>query len=137
MIRDLLSDFGGIIGWARERMTDPDKIDRRPLHAILLPPPWHTKRVLLIGDAAHATTPHLAMGAGIAIEDAVVLGQVLESNADLPGALAEFMERRFERCQMVVDNSLQLGEWEKHPDDPGADPAGLSNTTMVALAGPL
>jgi 2-polyprenyl-6-methoxyphenol hydroxylase-like FAD-dependent oxidoreductase len=137
MIRDLLSDFGGIIGWARERMTDADKIDRRPLHAILLPPPWHTKRVLLIGDAAHATTPHLAMGAGIAIEDAVVLGQVLESNAGLAGALAEFMERRFDRCQMVVDNSLQLGEWEKHPDDPGADPAGLSNTTMVALAGPL
>jgi 2-polyprenyl-6-methoxyphenol hydroxylase-like FAD-dependent oxidoreductase len=137
MIQDVLAEYRGVIGWARGRMTDANMIDRRPLHATLLPPPWHTRRVLLIGDAAHSTTPHLAMGAGIAIEDAVVLGQVVESHADLTSALTEFMDRRFERCQMVVDNSLQLGEWEKHPDDPDADPVGLSNSSMAALATPL
>ena len=136
MIQALLVEYGGVIGWARERMTDPEKIDRRPLHAILVPPPWHTRRVLLIGDAAHATTPHLAMGAGIAIEDAVVLGEVLDANADLDSALAAFMERRFERCRLVVENSLQLGEWEKHPDDPEAEPAALSNASFAALAAP-
>jgi 2-polyprenyl-6-methoxyphenol hydroxylase-like FAD-dependent oxidoreductase len=135
-IRDLLSDFGGIIGWARERMTDPEKIDRRPLHAILMPPPWYRGRVLLIGDAAHATTPHLASGAGVAIEDAVVLGELLDEHDSLDDALAAFMERRYERCRLVVENSLQLGEWEKHPDDPEADPAGLSNASFAALAAP-
>jgi 2-polyprenyl-6-methoxyphenol hydroxylase-like FAD-dependent oxidoreductase len=135
-IQGLLAEYGGIIGWARERMTDPDKIDRRPLQALLMPPPWYRGRVLLVGDAAHSTTPHLAAGAGIAIEDAVVLGEVLESHADLDDALADFMARRFERCRLVVENSLQLGEWEKHPDDPSADHAGLANETMVALAAP-
>jgi 2-polyprenyl-6-methoxyphenol hydroxylase-like FAD-dependent oxidoreductase len=136
MIRAQLEEYGGVIGWARERMTDPEKIDRRPLHAILLPSPWHTRRVLLIGDAAHATTPHLAMGAGIAIEDAVVLGEELDAQADLDSGLAAFMQRRFERCRLVVENSLQLGEWEKHPDDPEAEPAALSNASFAALAAP-
>jgi naringenin degradation protein FdeE len=136
LIQGQLDEYGGIIGWARERMTDADKIDRRPLHALLLPPPWYRGRVLLIGDAAHATTPHLAMGAGIAMEDSVVLAEVLEAHDLLGDALEEFMDRRFERCRIVVENSLQLGEWEKTPDDPEADPAGLSNQTMAAMAAP-
>lgn len=136
LIQALLAEHGGVIGWARERMTDPAQIDRRPLHAILLPAPWHRGRVLVIGDAAHATTPHLAMGAGIAIEDAVVLGEVLGSYADVGSALEDFVKRRFERCRLVVENSLQLGEWEKNPDDPAADPARLSDTSFAALAAP-
>ena len=74
--------------------------------------PWYRGRVLLIGDAAHTATPQLAMGAGIAIEEAVVLGDVLGSDADVDGvdgALARFMRCRYERCRMVVENSLQLG----------------------------
>ena len=135
MIQALLTDFEGTVAWARERMTDPDKIDRRPLQAILMPSPWYRGRVLLIGDAVHATTPHLAMGAGIAIEDAVVLGELLEEHDDLQAALEAFMERRWERCRLVVENSLQLGEWEKHPGDPEA-PAKLMNESFGALAQP-
>jgi 2-polyprenyl-6-methoxyphenol hydroxylase-like FAD-dependent oxidoreductase len=136
MIQALLVDFDGVIGWARERMTNPDKIDLRPLHAILLPSPWYRGRVLLVGDAAHSTTPHLAAGAAIAMEDAVVLGELLEHHESLDEALAAFMARRFERCRLVVENSLQLGEWEKDPDAPGADPARLSNESFAALAAP-
>jgi 2-polyprenyl-6-methoxyphenol hydroxylase-like FAD-dependent oxidoreductase len=136
LIQALLAEHGGVIGWARERMTDPAHIDRRPLHAILLPAPWHRGRVVVIGDAAHATTPHLAMGAGVAIEDAVVLGEVLGSHAEVGSALEEFVKRRFERCRLVVENSLQLGEWEKNPNDPAAEPARLSDTSFAALAAP-
>lgn len=135
MIQALLSDFEGTVAWARERMTDPEKIDRRPLQAILMPSPWYRGSVLLIGDAVHATTPHLAMGAGIAIEDAVVLGELLERQGDLRAALEAFMERRWERCRLVVENSLQLGEWEKNPGDPEA-PAKLMNESFGALAQP-
>jgi 2-polyprenyl-6-methoxyphenol hydroxylase-like FAD-dependent oxidoreductase len=117
-------------------MTDPERIDRRPLQAILLPPPWYRGRVLLIGDAAHSTTPHLAMGAGIAIEDAAVLGEELGSCDSLEEALEAFMERRFDRCRLVVENSLQLGEWEKNPQDPDADPAGLIDASFAVLAAP-
>src|SRR5215472_6802260 len=97
MLRDLLGDHGGVIAWARERVGDPGKIDRRPLHSLLVPAPWHRGRVLLIGDAVHAPLPHLAMGAGMAMEDAVVLGEVLDSGSDLASALDKFTERRWER----------------------------------------
>jgi len=120
----------------RDRVSDPDRIDRRSLHALLLPPPWHSGRVLLIGDAAHAPTPHLAMGAGIAMEDAVVLGEMLDPSVELADALAEFTERRWERCRLVVENSLRLGEWDKNPEDPQADPAGLSDASFAAMAAP-
>jgi 2-polyprenyl-6-methoxyphenol hydroxylase-like FAD-dependent oxidoreductase len=137
LIQALLTEFEGTVAWARERMTDPEKIDRRPLQAILVPSPWYRGRVLLIGDAVHATTPHLAMGAGISIEDAVVLGELLDEHDELEAALRAFMERRWERCRLVVENSLQLGEWEKNPADPEADPAGLSNASFAALAAPI
>lgn len=54
----------------------------------------------------------------------------------MDGALARFMQRRYERCRLVVENSLQLGEWDKNPGDPHADPAGLSDTSFAALAAP-
>jgi 2-polyprenyl-6-methoxyphenol hydroxylase-like FAD-dependent oxidoreductase len=135
LVQALLAEYRGVVAWVRDQATDPARIDRRPLHAILVQRPWHRERVLLIGDAAHSATPQLAMGAGIAIEDAVVLGDVLSSHADLGGAFTEFMERRWERCRLVVENSLQLGEWEKHPDDPQADPAGLMDASLAVLAG--
>jgi 2-polyprenyl-6-methoxyphenol hydroxylase-like FAD-dependent oxidoreductase len=139
LLRELLSGYGAVIEQAREQVVNPDQIDCRSLHALLVRQPWYRGRVLLIGDAAHTATPQLAMGAGIAIEDAVVLGDVLGSDAEaggVNGALARFMRRRYERCAMVVENSLQLAEWDKHPDDPRADPAGLSDATFAALADP-
>ena len=54
----------------------------------------------------------------------------------MDGALARFMRRRYERCRMVVENSLQLGEWDKNPGDPQANPAGLSDATFATLAAP-
>lgn len=137
LIREQLSDYGGVIGWARERMTDPDKIDCRPLQVFLLPSPWYHGRVLLIGDAAHATTPHLAMGAGIAIEDGIVLAEELTAGGGLVDALDRFMARRFERCRVVVENSAQLGAWEQDPNVPPSEHARLSDESFAALAAPI
>lgn len=137
LIREQLGDFGGLIGWAREQMTDPAKIDCRPLQIFLQPAPWHRGRVVLIGDAAHATTPHLAMGAGIAIEDGIVLADVLANGSTVDAALEEFMARRFERCRLVVENSAQLGAWEKDPSVPASEHARLSNESWGALAAPI
>jgi len=136
-LRGLLAGFGGLLAEARERITRPERIVHRPIEALLVPPPWHSGRVLLLGDAAHVPTPHLASGAGIAIEDAIVLVELLRSDVPLSEVLEKFMARRYERCRMVVDNSVQIGEWEKHPNTPGADPAGLLGKSMAALAQPI
>ena len=50
--------------------------------------------------------------------------------------LPAFMERRFPRVKMVLDNSLTLAEWEIHPDTPGADPGRIMGQTLRALVEP-
>lgn len=136
VLRDLLADFGGLIGAARAEIKDPDDIAYRPITSMLLPPPWFRGRVMLIGDAAHTTTPHMAAGAGIAVEDAIVLADALQAAQPIQEAFAAFMTRRYARCRLVVENSLQLGEWEKAPNSPGADPVRVEGETVRALAQP-
>jgi len=119
MLVRLLAEFGGDVAVIRRGFDhghlDASRIVYRPLEGLLVPAPWHRGRVVLIGDTAHATTPHLAMGAGLAVEDAVVLAEELsrEAAASLDDALSRFAERRFERARLVVQSSLRLGEIEQ------------------------
>jgi 2-polyprenyl-6-methoxyphenol hydroxylase-like FAD-dependent oxidoreductase len=132
-----LAEFGGLLGAARDSVKDVNDIVYRPIHSHIMPPPWYRGRVVLIGDAAHTTTPHLASGAGIAVEDSVVLAEELNATNDLSTALSKFMDRRYDRCRLIVSNSHTLGEWEKDPRMPGADPIGLMNQSYRALAQPI
>jgi 2-polyprenyl-6-methoxyphenol hydroxylase-like FAD-dependent oxidoreductase len=59
--------------------------------------PWVKGRVVLIGDAAHATSPNMAQGASMAVEDALVLAEALGSGQPLAAALAAFETRRARR----------------------------------------
>lgn len=136
-MRELLSVFGGVVAEVRETITEPEQVDVRKLYWLLMPPPWYQGRVLLIGDAAHATTPQLAMGGAIALEDGIVLGELLASETELETALEKFMERRYERCKMVVENSVQLSEWEKNAAEHEADAGQLQNESFAALAAPI
>jgi 2-polyprenyl-6-methoxyphenol hydroxylase-like FAD-dependent oxidoreductase len=136
-LREQLADFDGVVGWVRDtQLEDVARIDCRPLYAVLVPLPWHRGRVVLVGDALHATTPHMASGAAMAIEDAIVLADLLAGEPDIEAALREYGQLRFERCRIVVQNSLQLGEWEKRPDAEDADPVGLISSSLAALARP-
>jgi 2-polyprenyl-6-methoxyphenol hydroxylase-like FAD-dependent oxidoreductase len=135
LLRQQLAGYSGFLAVLREQVTDPAQIVWRSLEVLLVPPPWHRARTILIGDAAHTTTPHLASGAGIAIEDGLVLADELAQAESLDLALERFMARRYERCRMVVENSAQLGDWERRPE-PGADPVGLTSRSWAELAAP-
>ncbi|MDM5327622.1 FAD-dependent monooxygenase [Neobacillus sp. CF12] len=112
LMREAFQEFGGLIAELSEQITDPKEVVYRPLETLIVEKPWHRERVLLIGDAAHATVPHLAQGAAMAIEDALVLAELLQSDNPVSDILDEFMDRRFERCKFVVDNSNTLVNWE-------------------------
>ena len=58
-------------------------------------------RVVLIGDAAHATSPNMAQGAAMALEDALVLAAALREIAAIPDALAAFEAARRPRTDWV------------------------------------
>jgi 2-polyprenyl-6-methoxyphenol hydroxylase-like FAD-dependent oxidoreductase len=119
-LKELMAPFSGLLGTLRDNLSPTSAINCRPLEAILLPQPWHRGRLLLIGDAVHATTPHLASGAGIAIEDALVLSEELSHDGEVPRAIERFESRRWERCRMVVENSVRIGEMEQTHADPAA-----------------
>jgi 2-polyprenyl-6-methoxyphenol hydroxylase-like FAD-dependent oxidoreductase len=100
-----------------EQITDDDSVVYRPLEWVLVEGPWHRGRVVLLGDALHATTPHLGQGAGMAIEDSLVLSEALAQHADVESAFAAYRARRFERCAYIVRASLAIcmGQLGKGP----------------------
>jgi FAD-dependent urate hydroxylase len=62
---------------------------------------WTRERVVLIGDAAHATSPNMAQGAAMALEDALVLTDCLRKISAIPDAIAAFEARRRPRTDWV------------------------------------
>lgn len=91
-----------------EQIVDDDEVVYRPLETILVRGPWNDGRIVLLGDAVHATTPHLGQGAGMAIEDSLVLAEELTAADDVEAALIGFRGRRFERCRYIVESSLAI-----------------------------
>ncbi|MBV9279391.1 MAG: FAD-dependent monooxygenase [Chloroflexi bacterium] len=135
VLRERLASFRGLVPLAAEHIRP--NVDYRHLSALLVPPPWYRGRVLLIGDAAHTTTPHIAYGVGMAIEDSVVLAEVLTHASSIEEALDGFMARRWDRCKLVVETSLQLSEWEVEPPSDPAQPQRLTGRALAALSAPL
>lgn len=116
-----------------QALSEENAIVYRPLEQMLLPRPWHRGRVVLIGDAVHATTPHLAAGACIGIEDAVVLAEAMDSAASVEEGLSRFQDRRWERCRMIVENSGRLAGIEISGGDRGKH-AAIMQESMRLIA---
>lgn len=119
----------------RRRLTPEADLIARPFEWILVPGPWHRGRTILIGDAAHATTAHMGMGGGMALEDAVVLAQSVASAPTLRAAYAAFMERRFDRVRTVVESSVKLSRLEQE-NAPKSENVALLTAALGALAQP-
>jgi 2-polyprenyl-6-methoxyphenol hydroxylase-like FAD-dependent oxidoreductase len=137
VLRERLSRFGGLIGEIRDRyITDPAQVVYRPVEAILVPPPWYRGRVVLIGDAAHATSPHVGQGAAMAMEDALVLAEEVAADRPVEEKLERFMQRRYERCEFIWETSRQIGRWEQD-NDQDADFVGLTIRSIEVTAAPI
>ncbi len=124
------------------QITDPKGVIYRPLDTLMMPAPWFKNRVVMIGDAAHGTIPQLGSGAALAIEDAVVLAELLQADDSVESILTHWMDRRYERCKMVVDASNTLAEWEQMewkgiPLPEGANMGALMGKTLMALTAPI
>jgi len=67
-------------------------------------------RILLAGDAGHATTPNMGQGACQAIEDAAVLNKCLDNENDIKLAFQQFEKLRIPRTTKIVNTSWTLGK---------------------------
>jgi 2-polyprenyl-6-methoxyphenol hydroxylase-like FAD-dependent oxidoreductase len=73
-------------------------------------PTWHTDRMVIIGDAAHAMSPAAGQGASMAFEDAVTLARCLRDLPDAPAAFAAYERQRRERVERVVATGKRNGD---------------------------
>jgi 2-polyprenyl-6-methoxyphenol hydroxylase-like FAD-dependent oxidoreductase len=135
VMRELASHYHGPWDDIRDRMTDPDTINYTRFESHLLQPPWNRGRVVLIGDAVHTCPPTFAQGAAMALEDAVVLADVLLAVDVLDQrAFDAFTARRYDRAKTVVDASVQLGQWML--DGVEGDVPGLMGTVFALVSQP-
>ena len=81
-----------------------------PIYNIPHLPTWHKGSVCLMGDAAHAISPHAGQGATMAIEDSIVLAKCLRDIQDTKKAFALFEQNRKKRVEKVVKIAQQLGD---------------------------
>ena len=136
LMRDRISNIGGLVGRLREQITESSQVVYKPMEVVFVDEPWFKGRVLLIGDAAHATTPHLGQGAGMAIEDALVLSMELTADGSMEQKLQRFMNRRFERCKFISEKSVLAGDREMARDQ-SFDRIGLTKQMLKLTAEPI
>jgi 2-polyprenyl-6-methoxyphenol hydroxylase-like FAD-dependent oxidoreductase len=97
---------------------------------------WHKGRVVLLGDAIHASTPHLAQGAGMAIEDGIVLAEELTRHDTPEAAFTAYRNRRFARAKFIADNSVLIGDSQMGKVPP-VDVGALNGRTIGLMAEPI
>ncbi|MGW2251640.1 FAD-dependent monooxygenase [Kitasatospora sp. NPDC001660] len=100
-LAERLAGFGGPIAEALAQVTDPAAVVYSRISQVTVEEPWHVGRIALAGDAAHASTPHLAQGAAMAVEDALVLAESLDAADSVEAALTAWEERRRPRALWV------------------------------------
>ena len=96
-------------------LSRPDAIYHSPLEEVRIAA-WARDRVVLLGDAAHATAPVWAQGAALALEDALVLARLLAERSDWTGVGAEYERLRRPRVEHVQRMTDRLSRTARWPD---------------------
>ncbi len=105
MFSEFHSDIVKIISATRnDQIIGSDIIDLKPIYK------WQGENVCLIGDAAHATTPNLGQGACQAIEDAYVLGKLLDTGIAIENTFKEYENLRRKKAHAIVNTSWTVGK---------------------------
>ena len=101
---ELFADFGEPVAGILGGLSPTSALHFSPIEEVPSGT-WSRGRVVLIGDAAHATSPNMAQGASMAMEDALVLAEVLASGQPVVTSLAVFESRRAERVRWVQEQT--------------------------------
>jgi 2-polyprenyl-6-methoxyphenol hydroxylase-like FAD-dependent oxidoreductase len=108
-LTDFFSEFHSdifkiISATKKEQIIISDIFDLKPIDK------WQSENVCLIGDAAHATTPNLGQGACQAIEDAYVLGKLLDNGMAIENTFKAYENLRRKKAHTIVNTSWTVGK---------------------------
>jgi len=108
LLRQRLAPYGSYVAEIAASLDDNSDIVYSPIEPILVPWPWHRGRVVIGGDAAHTSPPHLTQGAAMAAEDGFTLARdVLSGDGALDERLTRWSQTRWARCAFVYTFSYQ------------------------------
>ena len=122
LLRDRLSQYGSYVAEVAASLNANSDIVYSPIEPILVPWPWFRGRVVIGGDAAHTSPPHLTQGAAMAAEDGYVLArEMLDGDGPIEARLLRYSQARYARSAFVYSFSYQwmLDEQSVHT---AADP---------------
>jgi 2-polyprenyl-6-methoxyphenol hydroxylase-like FAD-dependent oxidoreductase len=117
--------------------STPGELGRWGVYELPSLPTWHRGPVCLIGDAAHAASPHLGQGASMALEDALVLARCLRDVPDLERSFATFEALRRERVEKIVEQARRNGQQKAITNPVGAFIRDLLLPLFIRLGGSL
>ena len=100
-LAELLSGFAAPVPAILDMLGPDGAVHVAPIEEVTLKG-WSRGSVLLVGDAAHATSPNMAEGAAMALEDGLVLAECVAAGGDIAQAVARFHVRRRPRTQWVL-----------------------------------
>ena len=103
-------EFSGPARHFIEELGPTSEVIYTAVEEIVLPLPWHAGRVVLVGDAAHASTPFMGQGGAMGIQDAVILARLLDSDNDIRTILETYGKALEPVCRFAQDVSRQVGE---------------------------
>lgn len=108
-LHDLFADFNNDVLNIIENTSDDTVIknriiDLKPIHN------WFNKKVCLLGDSAHATTPNLGQGACQAIEDAYLLTEIYKEDKPIEAVFKEYQKLRIKKTHLIVNSSWRIGK---------------------------
>jgi 2-polyprenyl-6-methoxyphenol hydroxylase-like FAD-dependent oxidoreductase len=90
-----------------DQITSIEQLTWARYHDVVMPA-YHTDRCVVIGDAAHATSPQLGQGTNLALVDAVTLNDCIDRHATLPAALAAYTAARRQHLHFTGEASRWL-----------------------------
>ena len=99
-LSQLFAGFAEPVPSLIDSVPDRSLVHRSTIEEVALDS-WTRGRVVLVGDAAYATSPNMAEGAAMALEDALVLAECLRDLEKIPAALSAFEARRRPRTDWV------------------------------------
>jgi salicylate hydroxylase len=117
-VSDAVDAFAGWHPAVTEMVGATEIGTRWALHDLAPLERWHTDRVVLTGDAAHAMVPHQGQGANQTIEDAIVLADCLADGGDPTTSLRHYAERRRKRTARVQRWSRRAADLMHLPNGP-------------------
>jgi 2-polyprenyl-6-methoxyphenol hydroxylase-like FAD-dependent oxidoreductase len=134
-LRQMLAGWGGLPRRLAALMSAQTPAVLRPASVALLQPPWYRGAVVGVGACVHAPPPPFGQAAAQALEDAVVLGELVGARLTRASLQEQYMARRGERARRVHSLLERAARWVAQPE-PSMDLLALSRELGSILAVP-